>query len=61
MQEKLILSGSMRSGKPYGCRALGLLSKESLQKTVTLGHTSTLYWMVGPVQSSLCNVSIVMV
>jgi hypothetical protein len=42
MQEKLILSGGMRSEKPDRCRAIGLLSKESLQTTMTPSHLDSL-------------------
>lgn len=61
MQEKLALSGRMYSGKPCGCRAIDLLSQESSQTTMTSWHTSTLYWMVDSVLSSLGTLLVVMV
>ena len=61
MQETLALSGRMYSGKSCGCRARGLLPKESTQTMMTSWHTSTLSCMVDSVVPSLGNLPVVMV
>jgi hypothetical protein len=61
MQEKLVLSGSMPSGKLYGCRAIGLLYEGIFTNDDgIMAHLDSL-WMVGSGLSFLSNLSIVMV
>jgi hypothetical protein len=61
MQEKLVLFGSMPSGKRYGCRARGLLYEGIFTNDDGILAHLDAQWMVGSGLSFLGNLSIVMV